>query len=142
MKQLVLLLLLLITACKNEVSDREIVETKYESKASVDAIVDAIDLDVYDYDGLEPLINKIERVTMRQNGTSNYTQFRLKGNGIVAIGPKSSEIANGRIIGAEVSITVLSDRGLTIAKKTGLPRDELVKKHGYHYTKTITTPRP
>ena len=88
-------------------------------------------------------ISKIERVTLRQKGQSNYTEFRLKGNKIEATGgPQASAIENGRIVGAEVSITVLSDRGLTLAKKSGLPREELVKKHGYHYTKTITTPRP
>lgn len=87
-------------------------------------------------------MTNIERVTLRQNGTSNYSEFRLKGNGIVATGPKAADIANGRIMGVEVSITVLSDRGLTLAKKAGLSKEELVKKHGYHYTKTINTPRP
>jgi hypothetical protein len=85
----------------------------------------------------------IERVTLRQNGTSNYTEFRLKGNKIEASGgSNASAIENGRIIGVEVSITVLSDRGLTLAKRSGLSKEELVKKHGYHYSKTITTPRP
>lgn len=85
---------------------------------------------------------KIERVSMRQNGDQKYTEFRLKGNKIEATGPNSGLIENGVIVGAEVSITVLTDRGLTLAKKSGLPRSELVKKHSYHYTKTITTPRP
>lgn len=85
---------------------------------------------------------KIERVSLRQNGDSNYTEFRLKGNKIEASGPDAAAIENGRIIGAEVSISVLTDRGLTLAKRSGLPRDELVKKHCYHYTKTINTPRP
>ncbi len=58
MKSQVLLLLLVLTACKNDVPHGEIVESKYENKANNDAIVDAIDLDVYDYDGLKPLINK------------------------------------------------------------------------------------
>ena len=87
-------------------------------------------------------VGKIERVTLRQRGADNYTEFRLKGDKIEAVGPKSSEIENGRIVGAEVSITVLSDRGVTLAKKSGIKREDLVKKYGYHYTKTITTPRP
>lgn len=86
---------------------------------------------------------KIERVSLRQKGESNYTKFRLKGNKIEATGgPKAAEIENGVIVGAEVSITVLTDRGITLAKKSGLPQNELMKKHSYHYTKTITTPRP
>ncbi len=87
-------------------------------------------------------VTKIERVSMMQNGNGGYQEFRLKGNKIVADGPKSAEIENGRIVGAEVSITVLTDRGLTLAKKSGISREDLVKKHSYHYTKAITTPRP
>lgn len=88
-------------------------------------------------------VSRIERVTLRQNGASNYTEFRLKGDKIEATGgTNASDIENGSIIGAEVSITVLSDQGLTLAKRSGIPRDELVKRHGHHYTKTITTPRP
>ncbi|MFK7909961.1 MAG: type II secretion system protein J [Akkermansiaceae bacterium] len=99
-----------------------------------------------EYTPANSTISKIERITIRQNGSNSYSEFRLKGNKIeVQGGPGGSDadaIANGRIIGAEVSITVLSDRGLTLAKNTGLPRSELIKKHGYHFTKTITTPRP
>lgn len=96
-----------------------------------------------EYTSGTPGVTKIERVTLRQNGSSNYTEFRVKGNKIEATGgAHAADIVNGRIVGAEVSITVLSDRGLTLAKKSGLPREELIKKHGYHYTKTITTPRP
>ncbi|MGB1259253.1 MAG: hypothetical protein ACPG6P_04360 [Akkermansiaceae bacterium] len=88
-------------------------------------------------------VTKIERVTLRQNGASNYTEFRLKGNEIVALGgSNASKITSGRIAGAEISITVVSDRGLTMAKKTGMDREDILKKHCYHYTKTITTPRP
>lgn len=87
-------------------------------------------------------ISKIERVSLMQNGSGGYDEFRLKGNKIVADGPQAEEIENGRIVGAEVSITVLTDRGLTLAKKSGISREDLVKKHSYHYTKSITTPRP
>ena len=55
---------------------------------------------------------------------------------------RNPDLNNGTIIGAEVSITVLTDRGLTLAKKSGISQEDLVKKHSYHYTKTITTPRP
>ncbi|NNJ87234.1 MAG: hypothetical protein HKP20_08695 [Akkermansiaceae bacterium] len=85
---------------------------------------------------------RIERVSLRQNGQNNYTEFRLKGNKIQVSGPNAAAIENGVIVGAEVSITVLTDRGLTLAKRSGIPRQDLVKKHSYHYTKTITTPRP
>ena len=96
-----------------------------------------------EYTPANSTVTNIERVTLRQNGTGNYTEFRLKGNKIEATGgSNATAIANGRIVGAEVSITVLSDRGLVRAKRSGISREELVKKHGYHFTKTITTPRP
>jgi len=57
MKRLLLLLLVLITACKNDVSDTPIAESKNDIKTSEEAIVDDFELDIYDYDGLEPLIN-------------------------------------------------------------------------------------
>jgi thiol-disulfide isomerase/thioredoxin len=58
MKRLLVLLLVLITACKNEVSDSQIAESKNVIKTSEEVVVDDFELDVYDYDGLEPLINK------------------------------------------------------------------------------------
>lgn len=58
MKRLLVLLLVLITACKNEVSDSQIAESKNVIKTSEEVVVDDFQLDVYDYDALEPLINK------------------------------------------------------------------------------------
>ena len=94
-------------------------------------------------------LTRIERVSLTEGG--NYDEFRLRGNQLL-VGPDDvtassaeSRLLAGRIIGAEVSVTVLTDRGLAIAKNTELPgdrwKDEL-RKHSYHYTKSITTPRP
>lgn len=58
MKQLILLLLVTITACKNDVSDSQLAESKNGINRSKDTIVNDFELDVYDYDGLKPLINK------------------------------------------------------------------------------------
>jgi len=58
MKRLLVLLLVLITACKNEPSDSKIAESKNDIKTSEEVLVYDFELDVYDYDGLEPLINK------------------------------------------------------------------------------------
>lgn len=86
------------------------------------------------------------RATLKPDGV---TELKLRGNGIDYTGtvelPNGINIDNvkaGRIMGAEVSITVLSDRGLTLAQRSGISREELVRKHGYHYTKSIVTPRP
>ena len=59
MKHFTLLLVLLIVACKNEkptvkeVAEKTVVEA-VENEAELD------DLEIYDYDGLEPLINKTD----------------------------------------------------------------------------------
>ena len=58
MKRLLVLFLLLITACKNEVSDSRKTVSNDDIKTSEQVIVDDIELEVYDYDGLEPLINQ------------------------------------------------------------------------------------
>ena len=58
MKRLFLLLVLLIIACKNEVPDSQITESQEDIKAGEQVMVDDFELDVYDYDGLEPLINQ------------------------------------------------------------------------------------
>lgn len=78
-------------------------------------------------------------------------EFRVTGSGIEYDGdinfPSGSgltkeQIESGSIVGVDISITVLSDQGLTLAKRSGISRTELISKHGYQYTKSITTPRP
>lgn len=86
--------------------------------------------------------SKVERVTIRQNGTSAYNEFRLKGDRIEVKGGNGPNIQNGHIVGAEISITVLTDHGLVLAKKSAITRADLIRLHSYHYTKTINTPRP
>lgn len=86
---------------------------------------------------------RIERVTLRQGETSGYTEFRLTGDLIsVKGGSNGSKFENGNIVGAEISITVLTDQGMVLAAKSGMKREEIIKKHTYHYTKKINTPRP
>jgi len=97
----------------------------------------------YTTSGATP-VTRIERVSLMQNSTGGYKKFRLKGNAMET-DPVNADIVNGSIVGVEVSISVLTDRGMTIAKKSGMSAEQWekeVKKHSYHYTKTITTPRP
>lgn len=93
---------------------------------------------------------EIERVTLKHDGTGDYQEFRLRGNKILA-GPTGlaanesnaeSKLLNGRLIGAEISVTVLSDRGMSVLKNSGLPKEDVVLRHGYQYTKSVVTPRP
>ena len=52
------------------------------------------------------------------------------------------QVENGTLAGVDIAITVLSDQGVTLAKKSGIKRADLIKKYGYHYTKSIVLPRP
>jgi thiol-disulfide isomerase/thioredoxin len=56
MKQLILLLLLSILSCKNDTTGSEIAVSTDTVEKDNDVIVDTFKLDVYNYDGLEPLI--------------------------------------------------------------------------------------
>ena len=60
MKHIIFLVLLLVLSCKNDTSGSELVESKDAKEITEEVVIDVSDvhLDIYDYDGLEPLINK------------------------------------------------------------------------------------
>ncbi len=94
----------------------------------------------YSDNSTTPATTRIERVTL---SPSAYSEFRLKGDGIQAVGPGSTNIANGSLIGVEISISVITDNGLSVMKHVSknVWRKQQ-DKYTYHYTKTINTPRP
>lgn len=84
----------------------------------------------------------IERVSMRQNGDNNYTEFRLKGDTIDSTGPNEKNVNTGKLIGAEISISVLTDQGVELAKRLPPPIwQEQSAKHIYNFTKTVVLPK-
>jgi prepilin-type N-terminal cleavage/methylation domain-containing protein len=94
-------------------------------------------------------VTNIKRVTLSKEG--DYQEFRVKGNQIQAGGSglqadgsdAEQDLLNGSILGVEVSITVLTDHGLVLAQRLSkVLWEKQMKKHSYHYTKTINTPRP
>ena len=60
MKRLVFILVICFLSCKNDTSGSDIVESDDKSTLMDESIVDISDVkvEVFDYDGLEPLINK------------------------------------------------------------------------------------
>lgn len=124
---------------KDLMADNFLVENIYEFTLTF-----LIEVSVTDSKGAT--VTHIVRATMKPGG---MTKFIVRGNALdyqgtinLPTGVSADQVANGSIIGVEASITVLTDRGLTLAQKSGISRADLVKKHGHHYTKTITTPRP
>jgi hypothetical protein len=87
-------------------------------------------------------ITKIERVTIGQTAASQYATFAIKGNGIVATaGTNAADITDGQLVGVEIGMTVLSERGLVMTEKGGMTRQDIIKDYGVHYTHTVNVPR-
>ena len=57
------LFLIVVLSCKNDTSGSQIVESTEVSESTKEAVIDVsdIDLGIYDYDGLEPFINKKDK---------------------------------------------------------------------------------
>lgn len=79
---------------------------------------------------------KVERSVMAHNGSNALTEFRINSNKLVLV-PSDPGLEAGKLIGIEASITVLTDQGVTLAKKSGIQQNDLLKKHSYHYTKKM-----
>ena len=78
----------------------------------------------------------IDRITIGQE-TSQKDDFTLAGNGLQVEGVDKV----GQLVGVEISITVLSDKGLVLTQKSGMSRAEIMEEHAYHYSKTVNVPR-
>lgn len=47
----------------------------------------------------------------------------------------------GQLVGVEISMTVLSERGLVMTEKGGMTREDIIKDYGIHYTHSVNVPR-
>lgn len=50
-------------------------------------------------------------------------------------------IESGDLLGVEINMTVLSDRGLVMTQKGGMTRGDIINEYGTHYTDTVSVPR-
>ena len=88
--------------------------------------------------------NGVKRFTIGQNtGTQQYHSLVIKGNGILSKADSAStEVAEaGQLVGVEIGMTVLSERGLVMTEKGGMTREDIIKDYGIHYTHTVNVPR-
>lgn len=88
--------------------------------------------------------NGVKRFTIGGNtGVEQYHSLVIRGNGIASKADSgSAEVAEeGQLIGVEVGMTVLSDRGLVMTQKGGMTRGDIINEYGTHYTDTISVPR-
>lgn len=78
----------------------------------------------------------LQRATIQKGGS--ITRFAIDGDAI-EIGEHRYESASLR--GVEVAITVLTDKGMELANKTGISRELLLESYSYSYTKSLALPR-
>jgi len=81
--------------------------------------------------------NQLQEFTMSGSGIDFDGNIQFPNNSSLT----EDQVRSGTIVGVDISITVLTDQGLTLAKRSGIDRAELIRKHGKHFTKSITTPR-
>jgi len=95
-------------------------------------------------DPKNPGVMKTQRVSIMKNGTGSgaVREFIISGDGIQVTGGGSQNLKNGRVVGVDLSITVLSDFGLQQASKTSIPTDQIIREHGFHYSKSVIVPQP
>jgi prepilin-type N-terminal cleavage/methylation domain-containing protein len=91
-----------------------------------------------------PPTTKVSQVTVGENGVS---KFSFKGTGIEIDGPTPSGVSEeqlkaGRMIGVEISLTVLSDAAITRIRKVGPPTGtgqpaKFISSNSHNYSKFI-----
>jgi len=93
-------------------------------------------------------VARIQRVPVlaTKKGPDAVSEFRLKGDGIVADGNAETDYADGRIVAVDVSISVLTDNGVaTLRRDADLEGDRLadfLARNSYRFSKTIMLPQP
>lgn len=91
-------------------------------------------------------ITQTERVLVASaGGASAVNDFRIRGNGILADNNPATAYANGRVVAADLSITVINDSALEILRNGSLQeanRIRLIEKNSYYFAKTILLPQP
>ena len=78
----------------------------------------------------------VERITIGPQ-TSQHDEFTVAGNGLEVDGA----LQDGQLVGVEIGMTVLSERGLVMTEKGGMTREDIIKDYGIHYTHTVNVPR-
>lgn len=91
-------------------------------------------------------VTQTERVlVVNAGGGSTVSDFRLRGSGIVADNNNNADFSNGRIVAADISLTVINDSALEKLRSGGLPeatKNTLLERDSYYFAKTILLPQP
>ncbi|MGJ8725126.1 MAG: prepilin-type N-terminal cleavage/methylation domain-containing protein [Roseibacillus sp.] len=91
-------------------------------------------------------VTRTERVlVLNSGGSESVEDFRLTGSGIVADGDPATDYANGYIVAADLSLTVINDSALEALRNGNLSqsaKETLMERNSYNFAKTILLPQP
>ena len=87
-----------------------------------------------------------ERVVVAStSGQGSVDDFRIRGDGVLADNNPNTVFANGNVVTATLSATIINDSALEILRNSNLSEDNrilLLEKNSYYFAKTILLPRP
>ncbi|MGB0145454.1 MAG: PulJ/GspJ family protein [Akkermansiaceae bacterium] len=101
---------------------------------------------VVNYRGVDGQLQTARLPVMSSAGGDRVLRsFAITGAGLEPNQRAGSEFAGGRIASVELSITVLSDEGISILKRTPFrspaERAQFLEKHSYRYTRSVIIPQ-
>ena len=91
------------------------------------------------------MVTKFNRVPVlvKGGGAQSVDWFRIRGNGIEVEGKEEPEYARGRVISADLSITVITDSGIGTLRQANFSesaKETFLAKNTYHFMKSILLP--
>ena len=94
----------------------------------------------------EQNVTRTERVlVVNSGGGDSVGDFRLRGGSIIADNSANSSFSNGRIVAADLSLTVINDSALELLRGSSLSesaKSRLLEENSYFFAKTILLPQP
>ena len=91
-------------------------------------------------------VTETERVLVLNAGGGNtVNDFRIRGNGISADGNTNTVYSNGRVVAADLSLTVINEQGLEILRTGNVAaatKQLVLERDCYFFAKTILLPQP
>lgn len=96
-----------------------------------------------EYSDSDGVLKQMRVPVLANSGSNVVEEFSLTGAGIVT-DPANETLLNGRLLSADVSISVISDHGLGILRAAGesnLP-DTFFADNSYRYSTTVRLPQP
>lgn len=90
-------------------------------------------------------VTQTERVlVINSGGSDTVSDFRIRGTGVVADNDTNSNLANGRLVAADLSLTVINDIALEALRGSSLPeaaKTALLERNSFFFSKTINLPQ-